>query len=87
MFYAHTISSIAIAILTSLVMVLFIGAQYPAAGVIALAGYVTVGAVIPIWNGKKGAAFGMQFRSALGGLNSFFLDSLRGLDNPFLQTP
>lgn len=35
MFYAHTISPIAIAILTSLVMVIFIGAQYPVAGVIA----------------------------------------------------
>lgn len=79
-FYAHTISPIAIAILTSAVMVAFIGAQYPAAGMIVLIGYVTVGAVIPLWNGKKGAADGMQFRSAFGELNSFFLDSLRGLD-------
>lgn len=79
-FYAHTISPIAIAILTSLGMVCFIGSQYLPAGVIALLGYVTVGAVIPLWNGKKGAAQGMEFRNAFGELNSFILDSLRGLD-------
>ncbi len=79
-FYAHTISPIAIAILTSLVMVIFVGTQYPAAGVIALAGYLVVGALIPLRNGKKGAIDGMEFRSSFGELNSFLLDSLRGLD-------
>ena len=79
-FYAHTISPVAIAIVTSLVMAGFIGAQYPPAGIIALLGYLTVGAVIPLWNGKKGAAQGMEFRNAFGELNSFILDSLRGLD-------
>lgn len=79
-FYAHTISPIVIAVLTSLVMVIFIGMQYPAAGAIASIGYVTVGALIPLWNGKRGAADGMEFRSSFGELNSFLLDSLRGLD-------
>ncbi|MGN0376478.1 MAG: amino acid ABC transporter ATP-binding/permease protein [Suilimivivens sp.] len=79
-FYAHTISPIAIAILTSLVMVCFIGKQYPPAGVIALLGYLVVGAAIPLWNGRKGAAEGMEFRNSFGELNSFILDSLRGLD-------
>lgn len=65
-FYAHTISPIAIAVLTALVMICFIGAQYPAAGVLALLGYLVVGAGIPLWNGKKGAAQGMQFRNAFG---------------------
>ena len=79
-FYAHTISPIAIAIATSLVMVLFIGGQYRPAGVMALAGYIVVGALIPVWNGKKGAGAGMKFRNDFGELNSFILDSLRGLD-------
>lgn len=79
-FYAHTISPIAIAVLTSLIMVLFISFQYVPAGVIALAGYLMVGAVIPLWNGRKGAAEGMAFRNSFGELNSFILDSLRGLD-------
>lgn len=79
-FYAHTISPVAIALITSLVMVSFIGWQYPPAGVIALSGYLMIGIVLPLWNGKRGAAPGMIFRDSFGELNSFLLDSLRGLD-------
>lgn len=79
-FYAHTISPIAIAVLTSLVMLLFIGQQHPVAAGIALIGYLLVGAVIPLWNGRRGAEQGMEFRNAFGEMNSFLLDSLRGLD-------
>ena len=79
-FYAHTISPSAIAFLTSLVMVIFIGSYHVLAGLFALAGYVVVGAVIPVWNGKRGGGRGMEFRTGFGELNSFVLDSLRGLD-------
>lgn len=79
-FYAHTISPIAIAALTSLVMVLFIGRVSPFAGNLALAGYLTVGAVIPLYFGSRGAETGMAYRNRFGELNSFVLDSLRGLD-------
>lgn len=79
-FYAHTISPIVIAFLTSLVMVMFIGSYHVLAGLFALAGYVVVGAVIPLWNGKRGGSRGMEFRTGFGELNSFVLDSLRGLD-------
>lgn len=79
-FYAHTISPIAIAVLTSLIMVVFIGHCSLWAGLWALAGYVVVGAVIPLVNGRKGAEQGMEFRTSFGDLNSFILDSLRGLD-------
>ena len=79
-FYAHTISPIAIAILTSLVMIFFIGGYHPAAGIFALAAYLAVGVVIPLWNGRRGGDSGMKFRTEFGELNSFVLDSLRGLD-------
>lgn len=79
-FYAHTISPIAIAVLTSLVMVLFIGQFSAAAGILALFGYIVVGAAIPLYFGGKGAEKGMEFRTGFGNLNSFILDSLRGLD-------
>lgn len=79
-FYAHTISPIAIAILTSGIMICFIGHQSAPAGLLALAGYITVGCVIPLVIGKKGAEKGMEFRNSFGDLNSFVLDSLRGLD-------
>lgn len=79
-FYAHTISPIAIALLTSLIMVVFIGHYHILAGLLALVAYIVVGVVIPIINGKLGNEEGMAFRTRFGELNSFVLDSLRGLD-------
>ncbi len=79
-FYAHTISPIAIATLTSVIMVIFIGRYHWLAGVLALAAYLIVGVAIPMWNGKRGSQKGMEFRTSFGELNSFVLDSLRGLD-------
>ena len=79
-FYAHTISPIAIAALTPLVMVFFIGRYHWLAGILALAAYLVVGVVIPMWNGRRGSQIGMEFRTNFGELNSFVLDSLRGLD-------
>ena len=79
-FYAHTISPICIAFLTSLFMILFIGHYHYLAGLLALIAYIVVGVVIPIINGKLGSEEGMAFRNSFGELNSFVLDSLRGLD-------
>ena len=79
-FYAHAISPIAIAFLTSLIMVFFIGSYHVEAGLLALLAYLFVGVVIPLWNGKRGGDKGMAFRNGFGELNSFVLDSLRGLD-------
>ena len=79
-FYAHTISPIAIATLTSMIMVIFIGGYHWLAGLLALAAYLIVGVAIPMWNGKRGSQKEMEFRTSFGELNSFVLDSLRGLD-------
>lgn len=79
-FYAHTISPIAIATLTSIIMVIFIGRYHWLAGLLALAAYLIAGVAIPMWNGKRGSQKGMEFRTNFGELNSFVLDSLRGLD-------
>lgn len=79
-FYAHTISPICIAFLASLFMVLFIGHYHYLAGSLALIAYIIVGVIIPVINGKLGSAEGMTFRNNFGELNSFVLDSLRGLD-------
>lgn len=78
-FYAHTISPAAIALLTSLIMVWFIGRINLACGLLALVGYGVVGVVFPLWNGRRGGQNGMDYREAFGEMNSFILDSLRGL--------
>lgn len=79
-FFAHTISPIAIAVLTSLIMVGFIGAQHRLAGVLAVLAYVTVGIGLPIRNGRRSAKAGMALRSEMGELNHFVLESLYGVD-------
>ena len=74
------ISPIAIAALVSLIMVVFTGHFSLWAGALAAAGYLAVGCVLPLVYGGRGAARGMEFRTAFGEMNSFILDSLRGLD-------
>ena len=79
-FYAHTISPIMIAILTSLIMMCFFGHYDFGAMLIACVSYIVVGVCIPLWNGRRGGSIGLTFRNKFGQLNSFVLDSLRGLD-------
>lgn len=79
-FYAHTISPIAIAIITSLIMVLFISSYNIYLGLISLLGYIIVGFVTPILASKLGKEEDLNYRNEFGDMNSFLLDSLRGLD-------
>ncbi|MFV0528791.1 MAG: thiol reductant ABC exporter subunit CydC [Lachnospiraceae bacterium] len=78
-FYAHTISPIAIAILMVVLMVLYIGQFHWILGAVALGAYLLVGAVIPIINSVFVNAPGHKQRTSFAALSSFILDSLRGL--------
>ena len=80
MFYAHTISPIAIAVIVSLIMIIYIASLNIIAGIIAFIAYLCIGVMIPLWNGKRTGKAGMEFRNELGNLNSFILDSMYGLD-------
>lgn len=78
-FYAHTISPIAIGVLTSIIMTVFIGSFNIILGAIALFGYFTIGFIIPYFSSKFGKNIGMAYRNDFGKLNSYFLDSLWGI--------
>lgn len=78
-FYAHTISPIAIAIIFCVVMVVFISMYSVILGMIALAAYVTVGVIIPIAVSKISGSDGGNFRKKSGELSTFVLDSLHGI--------
>ena len=78
-FYAHTISPVAIAVLFCAGMCLFIGSYSVVLGLIALAAYLTVGLLIPVIVSKMSGDDGMKFRSGAGNLSGYVLDSLRGL--------
>lgn len=79
-FFAHTISPIAIAFLTSMMMIIFIGQQHWLAGLLALFAYGIVGIILPIWNEKRSYGTGIKFRNEVGKLNDFVLNSMYGLD-------
>ena len=78
-FYAHTISPICIAFLTSLVMLIFIGRYSPWLALVALAAYLTVGVAIPLLSSKFNKNIGMTYRESSGALSGYVLDSMRGL--------
>lgn len=78
-FYAHTISPIAIAIIFCIIMVVFISMYSVILGMIALAAYVTVGVIIPIAVSKISGSDGENFCKKSGELSAFVLDSLYGI--------
>ena len=78
-FYAHTISPIAIATIYSVILSLFIGHIHWGLGLLALAAYVTVGVIVPVIASKTSGDLGLEFRNQSGSLSAFVLDSLRGL--------
>lgn len=79
-FYAHTISPIAIAFITSVVMCIYLGSMSVVFAVIALCFYLIVGVLIPLWNGRRGSAYGKNYRDSFGKLNTTVLDNLYGLE-------
>ncbi len=79
-FYAHTISPAAIAVLFTVIMCLFIGSFHPVLGVLALVAYAVVGIAVPLVVSKASGDTGMQFRNRSGELSGFVLDSMRGLN-------
>ena len=78
-FYAHTISPIAIATIYSVILSHFIGHIHWGLGLLALAAYVTVGVIVPVIASKTSGDLGLEFRNQSGSLSAFVLDSLRGL--------
>ena len=80
-FYAHTISPIIIAFITLVIMTIFIGSYNIFLGAIALVAYFIVGVIIPVWSSNQGDETGQQYRDELGDLNSYFLSSIRGIND------
>ena len=78
-FYAHTISPICIAFVTSLVCVMIqmqFGWIY---GLYSLLAYIVVGVVLPIYISKQSRHIGVEYRKEAANLNSYVLESMSGL--------
>lgn len=77
-FYAHTISPIAIALVCTVVFEAFLLAVSPELAGIALASYLCLGVLLPLVSSKACGAAGRQSREGAGKLGAYVLDSLRG---------
>ena len=78
-FYAHTLSPAAIALIVSVVMVAFTATLSPLLAAYAAFSYAVVGIVVPWISSKASGTGGREVRDAIGSMNAFVLDSLRGL--------
>lgn len=78
-FYAHTISPSAIALLFSLILCGFVGSYHWSLGLLSAFAYITVGIIIPVVSSKLSGNTGMDFRNKSGELSTFVLDSMRGI--------
>lgn len=78
-FFAHTISPVAIALVTSLVMVAYQARLNAASALLAAAAYLCIGVVVPLATSHLSGSRGRQARDDAAQLSSFVLDSLRGL--------
>lgn len=78
-FYAHTISPSAIALLFSLILCGFMGSYHWSLGILSAFAYITVGIIIPVVTSKLSGNSGMDFRNKSGELSAFVLDSMRGI--------
>ena len=79
-FYAHTISPIAIAFLVELIMILFVGSFHWSLGLLALCAFVSVGIALPLIISKRSGTLGDELRSDNGALSAYMLENIRGLD-------
>lgn len=79
-FYAHTISPIAIEILYCLIICVFLYTISPYYALVAFLAHLSIGVIIPLIISKKSGNDGQQFRDKSGNISSYMLDSLRGLN-------
>ena len=78
-FYAHTISPIFISFITSVIVVSILFAYSVKAAIFAMISYLIVGLFLPIFSSKSGKKEGLELRNEFADLNSYLLDSLRGM--------
>lgn len=78
-FYAHTLSPAAIALIVSVGMVVFIAFHSPLLAVYAALAYLIMGVAVPWASSKAAGRHGAQVRQRIGAMSTFVLDSLRGL--------
>lgn len=78
-FFAHTVAPIVIAIVISIVSLVLCAVIWPMIALVMLPFYLIIGIVIPIFSARSGRDTGRAYRSLLGDLKSYLIDSLKGI--------
>ncbi len=78
-FYAHTISPAAIALLFTVPAVVFLGSFHWLYAVIGLSAYLALGLAVPLITSRLSGEDGDLLRVRSGALSAFVLDTVRGL--------
>lgn len=78
-FYAHTISPVAIAVLVSLIFVIWQMTIDPWLGLVAVIAYLFVGAFLPWKQSRTAASLGSRYRRDSGRLMASILETIRGI--------
>ncbi len=85
-FYAHTISPIAIALISSITIIVFVSLVSSFyLGLVALASYIIIGVILPIISSKALKSTGVNYRNELANFSSYFLDSIKGVKEIILN--
>lgn len=85
-FYAHTVSPICIAITVSLTMIcILFFAISPYMALVALAGYVTIGIILPLAFSSCLKDDGVNYRRSFSLFNAFYMDSIKGIKDIVLH--
>ena len=80
-FYAHTISPVCIAVVCVVGMTCFTARYHLLPALVLLAGYLLVGAALPVWSARRGDKAARAYRQTLADTNSYMLENLRGLQD------
>lgn len=78
-FYAHTISPVMIALIVSVIMIVFLGQYHWSLALLGGLAYMVIGILIPLVVGKISGNKGLDYRNDYGKYTSFVLESIHGL--------
>lgn len=78
-FYAHTISPVMIAMVVSIIMIIYLAQYHWSLALLATMAYLFVGVFIPLVVGKLSGDKGLEYRNNYGKYTSYVLESVYGL--------
>ena len=85
-FYAHTISPICIAVMTSIVVLIYVGINSSIYfTLIALVFYIVIGIIVPLVSSKLLNKSGVKYRAIFSSFNAYYLDSIKGVKDIVLN--